>query len=507
MRIPLSAADIDLIVKAAADTSESSAGSRGAAELRRLLNALPDFEFQTVQATPLGILCAAGTQYGWVELERKAPSRLLALLSGKAKASLRRNLQRDLEWITRPCFDLEWTSFRLALTSLDLTPGRRDPREVERMFLRDRPSHRLFSIFRKFPVLAQLWCQLIRQWRAQVMEVLRRFKQDRPALSRSFFSNRPIAGIQDVHLGLSDRHHSGRTVVRLQFESDSIIYKPRSGRGESEWSDLLDWTNRRGFQPEVRPARVLVRDGYCWMEYVAPTPLQSEAAARRFYERMGGIVAAAYLCKAVDCHRENLIASGEHPVLVDVDALWHVSPSTKTESSGALLYRTGFFPNTNPRSLQSRSSAFGPGAAGKHLPRLAGRPRRLGQYRRELARGFARAWRCILGTREAREAFARQLRRIRSTRRRWIYWATETYAAIRDASIQPAALRSNAEREILIRLRCAREKVSSTVIETEVRALKNLDIPYFLGRTNHPLPPDRSPISPELMKALLHRTT
>ena len=501
MPITFSAAEIDLIIKAAADNGESSTRSHWADQLRRLLHSLPDFEFQTTKAPPLVKLCAVGMHFGWRELERNVPLHLLANLSAKAKASLRRNLQRDLEWATRPCFELERTSFGLAIASLGLA-ATSDPGSIETRLLGDRPSHRLSSLFKEFPVLARLWCQLIHQWRMHVKEVLTRFEKDRRSLSRTFLSHRPAGPILDAQFGLSDRHHSGRTVVRLQFERDSIIYKPRSGRGESEWSALLDWTNRRGFQPEVRPARVLVRNGYCWMEYVAPTPLKSEAAARRFYERMGGIVAAAYLCRAVDCHRENLIASGEQPVLVDVDALWHVSPSTRTESSGDHLYRTGFFPNTNPRSLQSRSSAFGPGAAGKHLPRLAGRPLRLGQYRRELARGFANAWRCILGTREARGAFARRLQRIRSTKRRWFYWATETYAAIRDASIQPGALRSNSERELLIRFRCARDRVSSAVVEAEVRALKNLDIPYFVGRTDHPLPPERSTISPELLKAL-----
>ena len=73
------------------------------------------------------------------------------------------------------------------------------------------------------------------------------------------------------------------------------------------------------------------------------------------------MIAAAYLLKAVDCHRDNLIASGEDPVLVDADALWHVSPATKAQTPLDLLYRTGFFPNSNPRSLQSRSSVLGPG--------------------------------------------------------------------------------------------------------------------------------------------------
>jgi lantibiotic modifying enzyme len=260
--------------------------------------------------------------------------------------------------------------------------------------------------------------------------------------------------------------------------------------------------NRHGFQPKLRAARVLRRKDYCWMEYVQCASTGSEAAARRFYERMGGIIAAAHLLRAVDCHRDNLIASGEHPVLVDVDALWHVSPLTRTESSAELLFRTGFFPNANPGSLQSRSSALAPAPTGTHVARLAGRPLKPGRYRRDLARGFAKAWHCILATRKARQAFARQLRRIRSTERRWMYWATETYAAISHASVQPPALRLGRERELLIRQRCTRETVSPVVVEAEIRALRQLDIPYFVGRSKQSLPLDGGTVPPELIKAL-----
>lgn len=371
------------------------------------------------------------------------------------------------------------------------------------MFLREKPSHRLFSLFRKFPVLAQLWSQSIRQWHVHVKEVLLRFKQDRPALSRSFFSSRPVACIEDAHFGLSDRHHGGRTVVRLQFDAHSIIYKPRTGAGESEWFSFLGWMNGRGFRPKLRTVRVLSRRNYCWMEYVESGPIKSQAAGDRFYERLGGIIAAAYLLKAVDCHRENIIAAGEHPVLVDADALWHISPRTEVNRSTDLLYRTGFFPNANPRSLQSRSSALGPGRVGKHVPRLGGRPLKAEDYKREMARGFAKAWKCILGTRSARVGFARRIQRIRLIERRWLYRATEVYAGIREASVHPTPLRSHQDREHLIRLRCRRDGAAPPVIEAEFRALKQLDVPYFVTRTRRifrridlPFPKGQSNLSP-----------
>jgi lantibiotic modifying enzyme len=503
----LSKAEIDGIVKEAAGSDTSTPRLAWSVEARRLLGAIPDFNFGTKQMTPLAKLCAAGADYGWRELERRAGPELVADLSAKAKASLRRNLRRDLEEVTRFCLDLELKSFGLAVTSLGLQTGQSDRKLLARMFLRDKPSHRLFSLFQKFPVLARLWCELISQWHEHVSEVLARVAADRRILSHTFSTIRPINTLADARFGLSDRHNSGRTVGRLQFESGSIIYKPRSGLGESEWFSLLDWMNRNGFQPKLRIARVLPRKGYCWMEYVEPGSCRNKAAARRFYERIGGIIAAAHLLKAVDCHRDNLIACGEHPVLVDIDALWHVSSFSKTQSHSDVLHRTGFFPTANPRSLQSRSSALGPGTIGSHLPRLAGKPLKAADYQREIARGFAAGWRCILGTHHRRTEFAHRLRRIRSGERRWIYWATEKYAAIRKASIRPPVLRSGTERDLLIRRLCSREMVPSTVVDAEVLALKQFDIPYFKRTTNEKPPSDKLPVPRELIKAIRHALT
>lgn len=491
----LSKAEIDGIVRGATDSAASGA------EIRRLLCALPDFEFHTKRTTPLVKLCTAGADYGWRELERTAQPELLADLSAKAKASLRRNLRRDLKEITRPCLNLEWTSFGLAMTSIGLATGQREPKMIEEMFLHDKPSHRLFSLFKKFPVLAGLWWQLIHQWRENVREVFLHLAADRRALSQTFFA-KPIRTIANAHFGLSDRHHSGRTVVRLQFDAGSIIYKPRSGAGEAEWFSLLDWMNRNGFQPKLRVLRILRRKGYCWVEYVEPASIENEAAARRFYQRLGGMIAAAHLLKAVDCHRDNLIASGEHPVLVDVDTLWHVSWVTKTQSVSDVLYRTGFFPNSNRRSLQSRSSVLGRTTIGNHLARIGGKPLEAARYQHEIVSGFSRAWHCVLRTGGRRAAFLRRLLRIRSKERRWIYWATAKYAAIRRASTQPAALRSRTERDLVLTRLSTRNTVAAALINAEVRALKQLDIPYFIRRTNESMPPDKGDLAPDLIEAI-----
>jgi lantibiotic modifying enzyme len=495
-----SAAEIEEIVSAAGCSSSEQLVS--ARDLRRMLTALGRYEFSARRAAPLAKLCSAGADYGWRELERSARRDLLDQIAKKVRESLRRHLQKTLERITRPSFELEWTSFTLAMSSLGLDTGL-DPTTTERMFLRDRPSYRLLGLFGTFPVLAGLWCLTIVHWRNHVLELLQRVARDRRALSHFLCDKENLSGIEDVRLGLSDSHNGGRSVTLIEFKKGHrVIYKPRSGRNEAIWFSLLAWMNRNGFRPKLRVARVLLRDGYYWMEYVAGASCESEAAARRFYERMGGLIAAAYLLKAVDCHRQNVIAEGEYPVLVDIDALWHVSPLTKTQGATDILYRTGFFPNSRPGSLQSRSSVLGKASTGTHLPRLAGEPLGPGAYTNDIIAGFSRAWHCLVGTPTRRAAFRRILRRIRAQNRRWIYLATETYAAILRASIQPGLLRSEAAREALIVQSCRPRAPTRKVAEAEIKALTELDLPYFVRKTSYSLPRDKSSVPTELTKAI-----
>ena len=470
--------------------------------LRRMLSALADLEFNSKQAPSLVTLCEAGARYGWQELEAAIAQKHLALVSPKVKSRLKRNLQRILQRPTRPCLELERTSFNLALAAIGLQEKTTDPKFVERKFLGEKPSERLFSMFRTFPVLSRLWFQLISQWCDRVAELLVRLTADRTALSRAFLGRRPAGPILDMRSGLSDPHNKGRTVMLLHFAAGSVIYKPRSGDGEWEWFSFLHGMNALSYRPKLRAARVLRRKGYCWMERIEPSSCKDKPAARRFYRRMGGIIGAAYVLRAADCHRENIIASGEHPVLVDAEALWHLSLEKKIQTPVDLLYRTGFLPGSNRRSLQSRSSVLGRATTGQHVPKIRAKALSPAQYKREIVDGFCRAWRCVPGTSNGRAALVRRLRRIGSRKRRWIYRSTEKYATIARASIQPAALRSGIERELLIAHLCSRKTVSSRVIHGEIDALKRLDIPYFARRIKKRSPIDQGIVPAEVVEAL-----
>ncbi len=65
------------------------------------------------------------------------------------------------------------------------------------------------------------------------------------------------------------------------------------------------------------------RGAYGWTEFVEAQACDTPEQVQRFYERQGGYLALLYFLEATDFHLENLIAAGEHPVLVDLEALFH----------------------------------------------------------------------------------------------------------------------------------------------------------------------------------------
>jgi lantibiotic modifying enzyme len=71
---------------------------------------------------------------------------------------------------------------------------------------------------------------------------------------------------------------------------------------------------------------VIARPDYGWVAYVQHRPCPDLPAARRYYQRAGAVLALLTALEASDFHYENVIASGEHPVPVDLEGLLHPRP-------------------------------------------------------------------------------------------------------------------------------------------------------------------------------------
>lgn len=181
---------------------------------------------------------------------------------------------------------------------------------------------RIFELFREYPVLARLVVQTVEQWRATSEELLERLATDWELIRSTFSPDHDPGPLVSVSGGLGDLHKDGRSVRMLGFESGfQLVYKPRTLAIDAQFGRLLDWLNERR-ELDLNSVRVLDRKTHGWAEVASSRACDDQAAVGRFYQRQGAFLALLYALGANDMHRENLVAVGEYPVLIDLETLF-----------------------------------------------------------------------------------------------------------------------------------------------------------------------------------------
>jgi type 2 lantibiotic biosynthesis protein LanM len=181
----------------------------------------------------------------------------------------------------------------------------------------------LAALMIRYPVLARLIGEACVHTAEAVDELLRRFLDDRPDLIGGVLDADP-GRLVALSMNAGDRHQGGRSVAVLTFADNSrVVYKPRPLGLLARFGELLAWFAARW--PEVAPLglRVLNRGVYGWTGFVQRRPCRSASEVEVFYRRLGALLALLYVLDGTDMHCENIVANGDHPVLVDVETLLH----------------------------------------------------------------------------------------------------------------------------------------------------------------------------------------
>ena len=100
------------------------------------------------------------------------------------------------------------------------------------------------------------------------------------------------------------------------------MLKPRALDADVAYGRLLTELNELGFAPAFATIPTLAagpRHG--WQARVEPAACPDEAAVERYFRRFGGQLAVLYALRATDMHQENVIACGEHPMIIDLETL------------------------------------------------------------------------------------------------------------------------------------------------------------------------------------------
>ena len=192
------------------------------------------------------------------------------------------------------------------------------------------------GFFNEFPVLARLVGTAVENWVDNALEFVARFVDDQQALRKLIKSDHTPWQIAGLQPGLSDPHDSGRAVICIELDDGKrLVYKPRSVAIEGAYNRFLRFINDHNQMLKLKTLEVLDRGAYGWMEHCDPHDCENPAGVARYYQRTGMLLCVLYALEGTDIHLENLIASGEYPVIVDLEMIF--SPIEKDEHSRNIL--------------------------------------------------------------------------------------------------------------------------------------------------------------------------
>ncbi|MDB9405990.1 type 2 lanthipeptide synthetase LanM family protein [Microcystis aeruginosa CS-1036] len=259
-----------------------------------------------------------------------------SLLSEEAHAILERCLLRRLSEVGAQTLELEFSIFRAINQShltRRLTQALSIPsREKYQAFIKQMLTGGLLAFFKEYSVLARLMSTATNLWVEAQADFLRSLKSNWSAIEQTFQENinTSLQQVVAIKPSMSDVHNGGRTVAALTFKCGlKLIYKPKDLGIEVAFFQLLDWLNEKGKKTSNNSLaqnyviKILNYPTHGWVEYVTHFPCENEAQARLYHKRAGMLLCLIYTLGGTDLHLENLIASGEYPVLIDLETLTH----------------------------------------------------------------------------------------------------------------------------------------------------------------------------------------
>ena len=467
------------------------------------------------------------------------------LLSDAAYATLERDLLQHLASICTWTLMKEFSEFRSSGNSvsdfllLRIRGGNRQ--EKYHAFIQKLFQDGLLSLFEEYSVLGRLVVTAIDFWVEATAEFLNRLTIDWSDIQQRFWADTPLQQVVALKPSLSDPHNRGRSVIAVKFDTGlQLVYKPKDLGLDVAFYQFLSWCNQQGKNYSLsspltgethlgsplpfKVLQVLNRFTHGWVEYVESLPCEDEASGKRFYQRSGMLLCLVHALEGTDCHQENLIASGEQPVLVDMETLLHHRDKCMDRKKpGALalanqqlsesVLRTMLLPNDQ---LTLDISGFGEVEEQEmsvlklqkvntdamdvsygtvtikeaNRPTLNGTPLSPGDYLEDLIAGFEQMYRFLISHQAHMLAPDSPLMTLAHQQIRFVFRDTRIYVVILQNSYEPSLLRSGIDRsiglDVLSRafLTTEEKPVFWSMQADELQAMEQLDIPFFVANSS-----------------------
>lgn len=185
-------------------------------------------------------------------------------------------------------------------------------------FVADNLSDQFQKLFLKYPMLARKLSKKTSDYIDFITNIFRRFEADK--LDLEILLNIKFDKIAKLHLSSGDQHNGESTVIIAFENAHKIVYKPTNLGITNSYNQFLNWINEN-LQQELKTFKILDKQTYGWLEFIENSQCDNLEDIKLYYERAGILLGVTYFLNAKDFHCENIIASGNSPVLIDHETI------------------------------------------------------------------------------------------------------------------------------------------------------------------------------------------
>ncbi len=371
----------------------------------------------------------------------------------------------------------------------------------------------------KYPIMTRSIEEVIESAVLLYSDAINSLNNDKYEIAQKLCHNHSFNKIEKIQGDIADSHCEGKSVLRIYLNNGyQIIYKPHNIENEKVFQSFMAHMGKM-VNTNMYSLAMIERNNYGWVECVDNKPCTNQEQVQDYYKRMGIYIFAFYLLGTNDIHNENIIASGEYPVIVDLENIVGAPidlegldiveriqlflknsvlysgalPSFKWSREGANVNISGVggngrneLPFKMPKVINEGTSeikitfyhpSFDQQA---NVPTLNNKKLNPACYLTQILEGFRLAYDKTVENKSKVKSWLGEFENLKS---RYLLADTQRYAMCLNSSYNPLLMDDGAKRQMYLYTmwygRDMNSRIDKEIVESEIRDLLGHDIPYF----------------------------
>lgn len=169
-----------------------------------------------------------------------------------------------------------------------------------------------------------LLCEIMESCNGYVsllQNMIERLEKDKKEIIIDLCDGKKFEALIKIELDMADYHDSGETVIKMVLDNGvTIYYKPQKNNLKKTYLEYLK-VLYKDQNIDSYDYKIIFRSKYIWEREVAYKECNTQIEIKNYFTRLGINLFLCYVMGIADIHYENVIASGEFPVLIDIEVI------------------------------------------------------------------------------------------------------------------------------------------------------------------------------------------